>query len=84
MEELSQEQFRQEMLRDSYEEQEEAKLEYELGTDKLIEILKEMDNLVSNMKEINRQTKGVRLNCIADLEFAIGEAYRCVEGARDD
>ena len=49
------------------------------------QILIQMEQLVSNIKEIrhnNGQTS--RCNEIVDLEIALSNAFRCVEGQKDD
>ena len=49
--------------------------------DKIKQILKQMEQLVSNIKEIrhnNGQTS--RCNELVDLEIALSNAFRCVEG----
>ena len=49
------------------------------------QILIQMEQLVSNIKEIrhnNRQTP--RCNEIIELEMSLSNAFRCVEGQKDD
>ena len=49
------------------------------------QILQQMEQLVSNIKEIRRNNEQISIcDELADLEIALSNAFRCIEGNRDD
>ena len=49
------------------------------------QILDQMEQLVSNIKEIRRKNGQISIcDELVNLEISLSNAFRCVEGARDD